>query len=138
MKKKIQISFDAERLPGDASAILGPAGCGAEVANIHDYTVLNYRRVTVRLELDDRDPRIAKVIALLQHYGEQFDMCSFIEYSEEDRQSARLLLMSADIKNSFHVSLRGGTKYDMSAACANCGAGAVQTIGTVRRWRLFE
>ncbi|MBK9263211.1 MAG: hypothetical protein IPM54_25835 [Polyangiaceae bacterium] len=124
MKTKIWISFNALPIPGGAATILEPARCGNDVADVNDVPILN--QIFVHVKLDEYDERVAKLLTLLEKHGVEVDASTYVEYSEEDRQSARLLLMSADIKNSFHVSLRGGTKYDMSAACANCGAGAVQ------------
>ena len=127
MKTKVRIRFDAEDIPGEADAILTPSGCGPDVTDVHDYTVLNIRTVTVRIDLDLNDERVAKVFTLLEHHGVEFDTFNYIEYSEEDRQSARLLWMFPDVNLRVGAGLGYGTKYDMSAACRNCGTGARQT-----------
>lgn len=127
MKKKVDISFSATNIPGEAAAILEPSVCGPDVAKVSDYTILGVRSVDVRIELDDDDERIAKVLALVEHYGVEPWVVKYTEYSEEDRQNARLLMMAvADIHTTCHVSLNGGTKYDMSEACPHCGTGARQ------------
>lgn len=125
MKKKILISFNALPVPGGAATILEPAGCGSDVADVNDVPVLN--QIFVRVKLDEFDERVAKLLALLGKYGVQVDTATYIEYSEEDRQNARLLWMIRDINENVSAGLGYGTKYDMSEACANCGTGARQT-----------
>jgi len=126
MKTKIHISFDALPISGGELTVLVPTGCGPEVADVHNASD-TIGQIFVRLRLDEGDPRITKVLDQLRQHGVEAEVFSYVEYSEEDRQNARLLLMSADINDSFHVSLRDGTQYDMSEACANCGTGARQT-----------
>ena len=126
MKTKVRIRFDAVDIPGEAAAILDPSGCGPDVADVSDFTILNIREVIVRLDLDETDERVEKVLALLKQYGVEPSVSGAIEYSDEELQNARLLWMNADFDNSFYVSLRGGTKYDMSEACPHCGTGARQ------------
>ncbi len=126
MKTKVHIKFDAEGIPGDASAILGPAGCSLDGADIHDRTLFDVRRVTVRLELDEGDERVAKVFSLLKQYGIESKSYDYIEYSDEDRQNARLLWMTRGVENVSAGDM-DGTKYDRTEACVNCGAGARQT-----------
>ena len=128
MKTKVHIRFDAENIPGEAAAILVPTGCGSDVTYILESTILGTREVYVRIALDDGDDRITKVFALLKHHGIEPKWVKFTEYSEEDRQNARLLQMSiTDINQSFSAGLREGTQYDMQEACGNCGTGARQS-----------
>jgi hypothetical protein len=93
MKKKFWITFDAEPIPGEAATILVPTNCGPDVVEIHDYTIVGVRTIRVHVMLDQTDPRVAKVLALLEQYGVEADVTQFTEYSEEDRQNARLLWM---------------------------------------------
>lgn len=125
MKTKVCISFKARTIPGGAATILDPAGCGNDVADVRDVSVLNNIFVDVRL--DETDERVAKVLALLQQHGVEVKTFPYDEYSEDDLQNARLLWMSSDINNFVSAGLRCGTKYDMSDACINCGTGARQT-----------
>lgn len=127
MKTKVDISFSAKGIPGEAAAILEPSGCGPDVAHVQDYTIIRIRSVEVRIELDDGDERVAKVLALLEHYGVEPWIVKYTEYSEEDRQNARLLRMIRDINEYVSAGLRYGTKYDLSDACTHCKAGARQT-----------
>jgi hypothetical protein len=127
MKTIISISFNALPIPGGAAAILTPSGCGPDVAEVSDYTIVNIRTVRVRLKLDENDERVAKVFALLKQHGVEVDSYTYTEYSNEDLQNARLLRMWPDANEFASMGLRYGTKYDLSEACANCGAGARQT-----------
>lgn len=127
MKTKVHFSFDADEIPGEAAAILSPSGCGSDVADVHDFTILNIRTVRVRIELDETDERVAKVFALLQQYGVEFDSYTTIEYSDEDRQNARLLWVGPlDYNDEVYAGLSLGTEYDLTHACPNCQTGAKQ------------
>ncbi len=128
MKQKVLISFHASKLPEGAATILEPAGCGPDVANVSDMTIVRVRSIRVTIRLDEGDERVAKVLALLQQHGVEVGyFYTYTEYSEEDRQSARLLWMIRDINENVSSGLRYGTKYDLSEACPNCKAGARQT-----------
>lgn len=127
MKTKISISFDAETIPGETATILVPTNCGSDVADVHDYTIQGSRRITVRIHLDELDERVPKVLALLQQHGVEVDSFLYDEYSEEDRQRARLLWMAVEPDWWVAGGASEGTKYDLSDACANCNAGAKQT-----------
>jgi len=127
MKTKICISFDAPRLPDGVATILAPASCGPDVANVVDGTVHDKRISSATVKLDEGDPRIAKVLSLLEQYGIESDPYDYIEYSDEDRQSARLLWMTRNSRENVSAGHMDGTKYDRTEACANCGAGARQT-----------
>src|SRR5689334_22005054 len=93
MKTKVSISFRAEKIPGEAGSILTPTGCGPDVAKVADYSILGPRDIEVDIKLDETDERVAKVFALLQHYGVEVKTFTYPEYSEEDLQQARLLRM---------------------------------------------
>ncbi len=125
MKTKIWISFKARNIPGGAATILEPAHCGADVATVDDIPVL--KNIFVEVKLDEGDERVAKIFALLQQYDVKVESFPYTEYSEEDRQNARLLRMIRDINENVGSGLRYGTKYDLSDACTHCKAGARQT-----------
>ncbi len=127
MKTKIRIYFDAPELPDGVATILNPAGCGPDVAEVVDGTVLGKRMSSARLQLDEDDLRMAIVVELLTKHDIKVETHSYTEYSEEDRQNARLLLMVPDPKEHVSAGLREGTKYDLSEACAQCKTGARQT-----------
>ncbi len=128
MKTKVWLTFRAEKIPGEAATILTATGCGSDVAKVSNYTIYEHiRDITVDIKLDEGDERVAKVFALLQQYGVEVESFLYTEYSEEDRQNARLLWMSRDINEYASSGLRHGTNYDLSEACGHCKAGARQT-----------
>lgn len=127
MKTKIWISFRAENLPDEAATILDPTGCGPDVATVDIYTAFGPRKVEVDVKLDETDKRVAKVLELLQQHGVEVESHLYDEYSEEDRQQARLLLVwPASFDDDVTISPAVGTKYDLTNACPNCGTGAKQ------------
>lgn len=126
MKTKVHIRFDAEKIPGEAATILIPTNCGPDVADVSDSTFWDVRTVTVRIELDETDERVPKVLALLQQHGVEFKSFLYDEYSEEDRQQAKLLWMWPEIDARFQAGAGWGTKYDLTNACPNCHTGARQ------------
>ena len=128
MKTKVSISFQAEKIPGEADAVLIPTGCGPDVAEILAGTIYDIRDVSVYIKLDEGDERVAKVFALLEQYGVDVNTYTYTEYSEEDRQQARLLWVGpSSFDEQIYAGLSLGTEYDMTHACPNCGTGAKQT-----------
>jgi len=147
MKTKVCISFDAQDIPGKAEAILTPSGCGPDVTEVSDWAIINRNRVSVCIRLDETDERVAKVFALLKHYGIKVDSFTYDEYSEEDLQNARLLWMSPDANIDVFAGFQYGTEYDLTNACPNCKTGAKQTsalyvhndeIVTIRKHRAVQ
>jgi hypothetical protein len=128
LKNVMNIRFEAGTIPGGALAILEPAGVNPNIARIIDGTAVGWNYITVYLELDEHDKRIAKVVELLAQYGlKPDDMFTSIEYSEEDRQTAPLLQVSEVIEPQYYGVFDGpllGTKFDMEHACPTCGTGA--------------
>jgi hypothetical protein len=128
MKTRVRISFRAENLPGDAAAILTPTGCGPDVAEVIDFTLYGKRDVSVYMKLDEDDERVPNVFALLKHYGVEFKSFTYDEYSDEDRQNARLLWMGpSSIDDLVVAGPHLGTEYDLTHACPHCETGAKQT-----------
>lgn len=127
MKTKLSISFEAPHLPNGVATILDPVGCGPDVASVIDGMVQDVRMSSAWVKLDEGDPRIATLLQLLAHHGIDADTYDYIEYSEEERQSAPLLLMVPDINERVFGGNEYGTKYEMADACPTCGTGARQT-----------
>ena len=128
MKTKWWITFDARTVPGGAATILNAADCGpdvAEVLELPDSAI--FKGIDVTVKLDDGDERIEKLHELLNRYRVEVEEFDYIEYSDEDLQSARLLWMNRDINENVSAGHMDGTKYDMTEACANCATGARQT-----------
>ena len=147
MKTKVHIDFHAKDIPGEAAAILTPSGCGSDVADVSDFTIVGTRTVFVRIKLDEGDERVSKVLALLQQFGVKFDTWTYTEYSDEDLQNARLLLMTPDANVFVFAGHQYGTEYDLTNACPNCKTGAKQTsvlyvghddIKTIRKHRAVQ
>jgi hypothetical protein len=127
MKTKISISFRADTIPGEAAAILTPTACGADVAEVNDYSMFGVRNITVYITLDETDERGPKVLALLQQYNVEVDHFCYTEYSEEDRQNARLLRVGpSEYLEKITILRWNGTKFDITNACPNCEAGEEQ------------
>jgi hypothetical protein len=111
---------------GEAQDILGPAGCGPDVATVEDVPVLGHVRVSVTLE--ETDPRLPILRQLLKQYeGEDPLEGHMDEHTEEELDSARLLVMSPDRAVTVYGGVELGTTYDLSGACPACGTGARQT-----------
>ncbi len=128
MKTKWSITFDARTVPGGAATILNAAGCGPDVALVLEVPDSDiFKDIYVNVKLDDGDERIAKLHELLNRYGVEVKEVDYVEYSNEDLQSAPLLWMSPDINEHVSAGNMDGTKYDMTDACANCATGARQT-----------
>ncbi len=110
-------------MPGGADAILGPSQCGKDIAEIREYTVLDIRNIKVDVTLDEEDPRVAKVLALLAEFGEKPWITYRDIYTDDELQSAPLLVLITWA----HVRALAVAKYDESKACPRCKTGIRQT-----------
>ena len=70
MRPEVRIRFAGNHSPGGAQAVLGPAGCGPDVATVEDVPVL--RQVVVRVTLAETDPRLPLLQQLLRQHGEDW------------------------------------------------------------------
>ena len=125
MKTVFRIRFAGNHVPGGAQAILGPAGCGPDVATVEDVPVL--RQVEVWVTLEETDPRVAAVVGLLKQYGVGWLEHHEDQYTEEELDNARLLLMHPNRQCEIDGGVKWGTTYDLSGACPACGTGGRQT-----------
>jgi hypothetical protein len=132
MKTTLRFTFDVG--PEKADAILIPAGCGPDVAevspgfdNYDENGNFLYSDEWVELTLEENDERVPKLMGLLASLGIEPDVTRMREYSEEDRQNARLLLMKPTKIFVHGTASELGTKYDLTHACPHCGTGAKQT-----------
>jgi hypothetical protein len=73
---------------------------------------------------DASDPRIDKVLTIVHSYNEDPTVVPYYEFTEEERQTAPLLMMSPDFDAYVEAGASEGTKYDLTAGCPNCGMGA--------------
>jgi len=113
------------RIPGGPQTVLGPAGCGPDVA-VPDETAFS----TV-VTLDERDERLPRLLNLLAEYENDWLERRRDRFTDEEFESARLIAMSYDVNARVFGGPREGTTYDMSEACKLCGAGARQTSAMV-------
>jgi hypothetical protein len=130
MKTIVEINFGAHRIPGGLDAILGPSGCGQDEIKISQYMIgggVNRMAIDVTMTLEDNDPRIASVLALLAPHGEDTWVWRSDIYTEDDLQAAPLLEVSGWSESSALGGLAMGTTYDRSNACPNCSTGMRQT-----------
>jgi hypothetical protein len=123
MRPEVRILFDAADLPG-AHALLEPAGCGPDVANVEEVPVL--REVQVRVTLLDTDERIPKLLELLTCKAVPWVKIHKDRYTDEELRNARLLLLRPNRECEVDGGSEFGTTYDLSGACPACGAGARQ------------
>ena len=137
MRTVVRIRFDGSDIPGGAQAILGPAGCGPDVATVEDVPVL--RQIVVWVTLEETDPRLSVLLQLLRQHGltwlEHHDDC----FTEEELDSARLLIMQPNRQCEIDGGVEWGITYDLSGACPACGTGGRQTSAIfVNSEDLFE
>src|SRR5262249_17439585 len=109
MRTMVGIRFDSKDIPGGAQAILGPAGCGPDVATVEDVPVL--RQVEVWVTLEETDPRLPILRQLLMQHGKEDPLEGhWDEHTEEELDSARLLIMSPDRE----IKIYGGVELGMT------------------------
>lgn len=125
MKTMVRIRFDSSDIPGGAQAILGPARCGPDVATVEDVPAL--RQVVVRATLEEKDERLPILLRLLEQHGEQWLEDHEDRYTEEELDSARLLVMHPNRECEIDGGVAWGMTYDLSGACPACGTGGRQT-----------
>ena len=125
MRTVVRIRFAGNHIPGGAQAILGPAGCGPDVATVEDVPVL--RQVEVWVTLEEADPRLLMLFQLLKQHGESWLEFHEDRYTEEEMDGARLLLLHPNRECEIDGGVEWGMTYDLSGACPACGTGGRQT-----------
>ncbi len=124
MRAEVRICFDTKDVSGGAQAILGPAGCGPEVVSVRDIPAL--RQVEACITLDETDPRVRVVQRLLKQHAVDWWEVHVDSYTEEELDSARLLLMHPNRRAEINGGVKWGVTYEMEGACPACGTGARQ------------
>ncbi|MDI1481193.1 hypothetical protein [Polyangium sp. y55x31] len=81
--------------------------------------------------LDERDERLPRLLHLLTERGASWLERRYDCFTDEELESARLLIMSYDVNAEVFGGPQEGTTYDMSEACKRCGAGARQTSAMI-------
>ncbi|MDI1437141.1 hypothetical protein [Polyangium sorediatum] len=126
MWTEVRISIINDRFSGGPQTILGPAGCGPDVA------VLDEIADTTDITLDERDERLPILLKLLEGHDKDYFERRRDRFTDEELEAARLLVVNYwALEGSIFAGPRVGTKYDMSDACKHCGAGARQTSAQV-------
>ncbi len=125
MRTEVRICFDSSKVSGGAQAILGPARCGPDVATVEDVPAL--RQVEVWVRLEETDPRVPVLLQLLEQHGRRWLEFHEDRYTEEELDSARLLVMQPNRQSEIDGGVEWGMTYDLSGACPACGTGARQT-----------
>ena len=127
MRTEIRIRFAGNHIPGGAQAVLGPAGCGPDVATVEDVPVL--RQVVVWVTLEETDPRLPILRQLLKQHGEDPQEFHKDRYTEEELDSAPLLIMHPNRQCEACGGVEYGMTYDLSGACPACGTAAALVEG---------
>jgi hypothetical protein len=125
MRTEVRIRFDTKDVPGGAPAILGPAGCGPDVTRVRDIPAL--RQIEACITLDESDPRVPVLLGLLKRHGVLWSGDHEDLYTEEELDSARLLVMHPNRQCEIDGGVEWGMTYDLSVGCRACGTGARQT-----------
>jgi len=126
MRTEVRLVVVNDRIPGGPQAVLGPAGCGPDVAvvdEVADATIIT---------LDEKDERLTRLLDLFRKRGVRWSERREDRFTEEELEAARLLVVwYFSPEGSIFAGPRVGTTYDMSEACERCGAGARQTSAQV-------
>ncbi len=131
MKTIIEIRFNTSNIPGGADTILSLAQCGNDVAKKTEYEINSFfeKRMSSRVELtlDNNDERVAKVLALAATYGIEPLVDRHDVYTEDELQSAPLLVLRPWWNRQLGGGRLYGTTYDLSKACPRCASGVRQS-----------
>ena len=125
MRTEVRMLFDITKVRGGAWPFLHEAGCGADVARLEEYPVLNSTDACVTLEVND--PRIALLKSLLQREGMSwFEWCQD-QHTDMELSSARLLLLGQNGGIEIGGGGEWGTTFDLAGACPACATGCRQS-----------
>lgn len=125
MRTEIRILFDGNDIPGGPQAVLGPANCGSDVTRTEYVPGLNLLDVWVTLE--EADPRAGVLLHLLSQHGAAWTEWHEDRFTEEEMESAPLLLMQPNRGCEVDGGVEWGTTFDLTGACPACATGCQQT-----------
>lgn len=125
VRSEVRVRFAGHRILGGPQAILGPAGCGPDVAWVDENPVL--RDAIVWVTLEATDPRLPALFDLLKQHGSGWLEHHYDSYSEAELDSARLLVMRPNRETEIFAGVEYGMTYDFAEACPACGTGGRQT-----------
>jgi len=129
MRAKIRVHFNGNNVPGREQTVLSAAGCGPDVVEVEDIPVL--KKIFVDVRLDVTDPRLPLLQKLLLAYKVQWSEWRWDEYTDEEFETAPLIIAIGTWEIEVLGGARFGTDYDISTACPTCGAGIRQTSAYV-------
>jgi len=127
MKETVRIDFDGNVFHGTARSFLDGLGLGPDVAEVSGFELYGKVSRFVHVTLANDDDRLPKLLAELRQRGIEWDEYWRDRYTEEDLESARLLMISPMQMVQISGGAEFGTTYDLSAGCATCGTGSPQT-----------
>jgi hypothetical protein len=125
MKTVVRLCFDSNDISGGARTVLEQANCGVDVAVVDEVPVLG--RLDVWVTLPEADERFPVLTELLRRHGARWLEWHKDRYTEEELDSARLLIMHPNRECEIDGGVEWGMTYDLSGACPACGTGARQT-----------
>ncbi|TKD10301.1 hypothetical protein [Polyangium fumosum] len=125
MNTEVRVFFYGHRIPGGAEAVLVPARCGPDVADVREG--FGPQAVDVWVTLDETDERLPILLRLLEQHGERRVVWKRDLFTDAELDAAPLLLIDPKPELEIFGGPRIGTTYDVTDACKVCGAGARQT-----------
>jgi hypothetical protein len=96
-----------------------------DVARVRDIPALGQLEACVTL--DESDLRVPVLLSLLKRHGVLWSEDHEDLYTEEELDSARLLVMHPNRQCEIDGGVEWGMTYDLSVGCRACGTGARQT-----------
>lgn len=124
MRTVIRIRFTGPSIPA-VQERLRAADCGPDVATWEEVPVLE--QVFAEVTLEQTDPRVSRLIAQLDPDGADWDKWHEDQFTEEEKESARLLLMEPNRGCEIDGGVRWGTTFDLGTGCPVCATGCRQT-----------
>ena len=125
MKTIVNVVFGTYKLQRGAQSVLGPAGCGPDVAEVDEESPLKGIDITVTLE--ETDPRLPVLFEILKKRNKNWLENHEDVYTEEELDGAQLLLIDPNPQAEVCGGVEYGMIYDLSGTCPACGTSAKQT-----------
>ncbi len=124
MKTQTEVHFYADRVPGGVNAVLGPAQCGTDVADIWEPNMLGH---PVIVTLEDSDPRLRVLLDVLAKYNQNPTVIREDIYTFDELAAARLILLYSNCSLEIDGDVGWETTFDLTGTCPGCYAASRQT-----------
>ena len=124
MRTIVRIHFGAPTVPL-AQERLRAADCGPDVATIEDVPVM--RQAFAEVTLEHTDPRVPVLLGQLKRDDVNFGEWHEDRFTEEEMESAPLLLMKPNRGCEVDGGVAWGTTFDRTKGCPACATGSPQT-----------